>query len=202
MKLFFDIETIPASDEFKEVAIEAERKKYRNRDIAEDDEALFRASALSGDFGRILCIGYAIDDNKVEILTGKEKEILNEWWRIAKNASKFIGHNILEFDIPFIYKRSIILKCPPSQMLPVKKFETDNIYDTLKQWSRWDYASNLSLHFLAKALSLESSKESGIDGSQVYDYFLKGKYNDIYEYCRRDVELSRKIYKRMTFEDL
>ncbi|KKR48516.1 MAG: hypothetical protein UT84_C0037G0008, partial [Candidatus Curtissbacteria bacterium GW2011_GWA1_40_16] len=40
------------------------------------------------------------------------------------------------------------------------------------------------------------------DGSQVYDYFLKGKYNDIYEYCRRDVELSRKIYKRMTFEDL
>lgn len=202
MKIFFDLETIPASDEFREVAIEAERKKYRNKDIAGDDEALFRASALSGDFGRILCIGYAVNDDEVEILSGGEKEILTKWWQIAKNVTKFIGHNILEFDIPFIYKRSIVLKYPPSQMLPVRKFETENIYDTLKQWSRWDYSSNLSLHFLAKALSLESSKDLGIDGSQVYDYYLGGKLDKIYEYCKRDVELVRKVYKRMTFEGL
>lgn len=201
MKLFFDIETIPAHEEFREHAIASERRKSRNREIAEDDEALFRASALSGDFGQILCIGYAWDDKKVEIISGNEGEILAKWWQIAKGATKFIGHNILEFDIPFIYKRSIVLKSRPSLLLPVKKFQTENVFDTLKEWGRWDYSSNISIHHLSRALGLESSKDSGIDGSQVYDFFLKGEVDKIYKYCAKDVELARAIYKRMVFED-
>lgn len=199
MKLFFDLETIPASDDFREAAIESERGKFRNKDIAEDDEALFRMSALSGNFGRIFCIGYAQDDEPTQIIKGDENQILNQWWKVAKNARKFIGHNIINFDIPFLYKRSIINKCSPSQMLPVKNFETENIFDTDKQWNRWVYNSSIKLHHLAIALGLPSSKQDGIDGSQVYDFYLAGKYEEIYEYCKRDVKLTRDIYKRMVF---
>lgn len=199
-KLFFDIETIPASEELKEAAIDSERRKWKNKDFADDDEALFRASALSGNFGRIFCIGYAIDDEGAKIISGEEAKILNEWWKIAKSASKFIGHNIINFDIPFIYKRSIVNKCSPTQLLPIKNFETENIYDTDKQWNRWVYQSTVKLHHLAIALGLPSSKDKGIDGSQVYDFYLEDKHKEIYEYCKRDVELTRKVYKRMTFD--
>ncbi len=200
MKLFFDLETIPADDDLREAAVDSERSKWKNRDIAEDDEALFRASALSGNFGRIFCIGYAQDDEPAQIIKGEEPQILNEWWKVAKSASKFIGHNIINFDIPFMYKRSIIHRCSPSQLLPIKNFETENIYDTDKQWNRWLYQSSIKLHHLAIVLGLPSSKGEGIDGSQVYDYYLKKRYEEIYEYCKRDVELTRKVYKRMIFE--
>ncbi len=201
MKLFFDLETIPASDDLREEAIESERSKFKNREIAEDEEALFRASALSGNFGRIFCVGYAIDDQPAQIIKGEEGEILDKWWKVAANANKFIGHNIINFDIPFLYKRSIIHRCTPSQLLPIKNFETENIFDTDKQWNRWVYQSTIRLHHLAIILGLPSSKDGGIDGSQVYDYYLKGKYEAIYEYCKKDVELTRKVYKRMIFED-
>lgn len=199
MKLFFDLETIPASDDLREAATESERSKWKNRDFVEDDEALYRTSALSGNFGRIFCIGYALDDKPAEIIKGQEVEILTKWWDIAKSASKFIGHNIINFDVPFLYKRSIVNKCSPTQLLPIKNFETENVYDTDKQWNRWVYQSSIKLHHLALALGLPSSKENGIDGSQVYDFYLKGQHQQIYDYCKRDVELTRKIYKRMTF---
>ena len=202
MKLFFDLETIPASDDLREAATESERSKWKNRDFVDDDEALYRASALSGNFGRIFCIGYALDDKPSQIIKGEEGNILSQWWEIAASATKFVGHNIINFDIPFLYKRSIVNKCSPTQLLPIKNFETENIYDTDKQWNRWVYQSSIKLHHLALALGLPSSKENGIDGSQVYDFYLKGQHQQIYDYCKRDVELTRKIYKRMTFESL
>ncbi len=198
MKLFFDIETVPAPADLRSVAIEAERKKVRNREIAGDDEALFRSSTFSGDFGRIFCIGFAVNDEPAKIISGSEPEILKAWWEAARDANVFIGHNIIEFDLPFIYKRSIIHKVKPTQLLPVKKFSTENIFDTTKEWSRWDNFSQTSLHNLAIALGLPSSKDE-MDGSMVYDYYLKKRYSDIYAYCLRDVELTRKIYKRMLF---
>ena len=202
MKLFFDLETIPAADNLREAATESERNKWKNRDFVDDDEALYRASALSGNFGRIFCIGYALDDKPSQIIKGEEGNILSQWWEIAASATKFVGHNIINFDIPFLYKRSIVNKCSPTQLLPIKNFETENIYDTDKQWNRWVYQSSIKLHHLALALGLPSSKENGIDGSQVYDFYLKGQHQQIYDYCKRDVELTRKIYKRMTFESL
>ncbi|MCI0659789.1 MAG: hypothetical protein L0220_01815, partial [Acidobacteria bacterium] len=41
----------------------------------------------------------------------------------------------------------------------------------------------------------------GIDGSRVYELFLAGEHLTIRNYCLRDVALTRRIYKRMNFED-
>jgi len=154
MKLFFDLETISAPEKLRQIVIEAERKKFRNREIADDDEALYRTSSISGDFGQIFCVGYAIDDEPPQIISGSEAQILTKWWQIAKDAHVFIGHNIIDFDIPFLYKRSVVNKIKPSQQLPVKRFSTENIFDTAKEWSRWDNFSQTSLHNLSIALEL------------------------------------------------
>lgn len=200
MKLFFDLETIPAPEKFRQAVIEAERKKSRNREIANDDEALYRTSAISGDFGQIFCIGYAINDDTTQIISGPENEILKKWWQIARDAHVFIGHNIIDFDIPFLYKRSVVHKIKPTQQLPVKRFQTENIFDTSKEWSRWDNFSQTSLHNLAIALGLPSSKDK-MDGSQVYDFYLARRFQEIYTYCKKDVEVTRQVYKCMLFID-
>lgn len=209
MKLFFDIETLPADDAVKDVAIElAIQKEHKKNGKVKSGpkkrENLYRWTSISGDFGRIFCIGYAIDNQPVEIIKGDEIEILNEWWKAADGADLFIGHNIMDFDLRFIFKRSIVNKIKPAARhlnLSFARYRNFPIYDTMREWEKWNTQSFISLDTLAKALGLESSKDGGIDGSKVYDYYLSGKYDEIYEYCKRDVELSRKIYRRMTFED-
>lgn len=203
-KLFLDIETLPASG--KDVAMIKEfheemksKKKERGSGPVVDFETFLRNTSFQGEFGRIFCIGYAVDDESAMSLDGDEKEVLKKFWNIAEDCSLFIGHNVMDFDLRFIYKRSIIQGVKPSRVLSFARYRSDPIFDTMREWEKWG-AQGVSLHKLSLALGIASPKEEGIDGSKVYDYFLAGKGDEIVEYCKRDVEATRKIYKKMTFQ--
>lgn len=208
MNIFLDIETIPAEEGNKKIAIDLvlgkQKKKNKEQDTNENNtDQLYRDTAISGDFGRIFCIGYALEDDKVQIISGDEKKILKEWWKIAEQGNCFIGHNIMDFDLRFIYKRSVINKIKPCVRhlnLSFARYRNFPIFDTMREWEKWSN-SYITLDALAKALQLPSSKDGGIKGSQVFDFFLAGKYKEIYEYCKRDVELVRQVYNRMLFKD-
>lgn len=202
-KMFFDIETIPVHGPKVELVKriwEENKKKFADRPKKEESnfETFFRNTSFQGEFGRIICIGYAIDDEELHCLVGEEKEILRKFWDIAKDATLFVGHNIMEFDFRFIYKRSVILGVRPSRDLSFARYRSEPIFDTMKEWEKWG-SSGVSLHRLSLALDLTSPKEEGIDGSKVYDYYLAGKVDDIAKYCMRDVGATREIYKRMNF---
>lgn len=208
IKLIFDIETIPTDEKYKDIAIELAFQKEKSRGVKTKKtkkylNQLFRQTAISGDFGRIFCIGYAINDEKIEIIKGTEEEILTTWWQVAEKADLFIGHNIMDFDLRFIFKRSIINSIKPNAKhlnLSFARYKNFPIYDTMREWEKWSN-SFIKLDTLAKALDLQSSKDGGIDGSQVYYFYLKRRYKEIYEYCKRDVQLTRNVYKRMTFDN-
>lgn len=202
-KMFLDIETIPAEGEKIEILKRLwEDQRKKNNSILKkgenDFETYFRNTSFQGEFGRILCICYALDDGETECLSGDEKDILVKFWDIAKDVTLFIGHNVMEFDLRFIYKRSIIHNVRPSRELNFARYRSDPIFDTMKEWEKWG-AIGASLHKLTIALGITSPKEEGIDGSKVYDYFLAGKIDEICKYCQRDVEATRKVYKRITF---
>lgn len=185
VKLFLDIETIPGEEKLKE---ELNEKEYIK-------------TALNGDFGRILCLGYIKEipgKLVVEgIITGDEKEILIQFWDIAKDVNLFIGHNILDFDMRFIMKRSVIHGVKPTVEINFAKYKNDIIYDTMREWERWS-EKKIDLDKLAKVLGLPSSKTE-LNGSQVYNYYIEGKLEEIYNYCKADVSLVRKIYNKMNF---
>lgn len=206
VKLFFDIETLPVTDDQKKAAIEITIKKLNGKNAKRKTKKFkdfaFRQSAISGDFGQIFCIAYAINDETVQLAKGSEKEILSNWWEVANKADLFIGHNIMEFDLRFIFKRSIVHKIKPCAKhlnLSFARYRNFPIFDTMREWEKWS-SSYISLDSLAKILDLPTSKDV-IDGSQVYDYYLKGKYEEIYNYCKKDVILTREVYKRMVFEN-
>lgn len=204
-RMYLDIETLPADGDqieiIKQLWEDVNKKNGALGKKTENDfETFFRNTSFQGEFGRILCIGYAIDDHETNCLSGDEKEILRKFWDLAKDCNLFIGHNLMDFDLRFIYKRSIIKRIRPSRELNFARYRSEPIFDTMKEWEKWG-ANGVSLHRLSIALGIESPKEEGIDGSKVYDYYLAGKTDEIVKYCMRDVEATRKVYKRMTFQD-
>ena len=211
VKLFLDIETLPGDESLKEsIASKISppgtyKKEEKIREWEESEKPLkveeeYRKTALKGEFGGILCIGYVKETDRgisQDVITGSEPEILHKFWDVAKDVDLFIGHNILDFDLKFILQRSIIHRVKPTRDLSFARYQSYQIYDTMHEWTCWG-REHVDLDRLAKALGLESPKTT-MDGSMVYDYHKDGRDQEIYDYCLRDVETTRKIYNRMNF---
>lgn len=204
-KLFFDIETIPCNDDLKEIYISLKRKGATEEFTEQQIEDLFLNTSFDGAFGRICCIGYVKEDGMLSqgVLKGDEKEMLKEFWNIARDVQLFIGHNIYDFDFPFVYQRSMINGIRPRQDLSFARYRKIPIFDTMKEWTIWNQESRnkKSLDTLAKVFGLKSSKEN-MDGSQVWPYYKSGKIDEICNYCMRDVEVTRQVYYKMIVEDM
>ena len=201
IKLFFDIETLPAEEQKHEILREIHHKKVEDKKkVPESFEEYLEATNFDGAFGRIACISYAINDELVKTLFGDEAKMLQDFWEVAKTVQLFVGFNVMDFDLRFIYQRSIIFNVQPTVDLSFARYRNYPIFDLMYEWSKWNMQSKISLDVLAKALGLPSSKGGEVEGKNVAQAFLDGKIDKICYYCEQDVELTRKIYKRMIFE--
>lgn len=191
--IFLDIETVPTDRSLEENGL-------LEPQIQLDEAELIKKLSLSAVTAKIICIGYAIEPpvgGEVQALRGEETEIINAFWKLAADCNLFVGHNILDFDLRFIYQRSIIHQIKPSRDLPFARFRNAPIYDTMQEWSKWG-RERASLDTLSKALNIPSPKET-LDGSKVYPHYRAGKIAEIVEYCKRDVDSTRQLYRRLTF---
>ena len=191
--LFLDIETVPTQEALMEI-------QTKDSQHEADEPTIIKRLSLSALTARILCIGYSIEpppEAPVDILHGDETEILRNFWRLATDVSLFVGHNILDFDLRFIYQRSIINQIKPSREIPLSRFRSSPVFDTMHEWSKWG-RDFVKLDALAKSLNIPSPKED-LDGSKVFEYYQAGNLSDIHEYCKRDVETVKRVYRRMTF---
>ena len=206
IKLFLDIETIPAPESFKdELAKEIQPVDLNPETIQKWEKKIeeeYLNTSFNGGFGRILCIGYIRETPtgiKREVIKGDEADILREFWKVARDADLFIGHNILDFDLKFIFKRSVVHKIKPAREISFARYRSSPVYDTMQEWRKWDTREKMiSLDKLAKVLGLPSSK-GVLDGSKVYPFYKQGRLEEIYRYCMEDVELTREIYNRLNF---
>lgn len=192
--LFFDIETIPTEESLRHSGLLEPQMHL-------DEAEVVKRLSLSAATAQILCLAYALEppiDSAVVVLNGTEREILQSFWELATEANLFVGHNVLEFDLRFIYQRSIIHRIKPSRELPFARFRNSPIFDTMHEWSKWG-REHVSLDLLSRALGIPSPKEC-LDGSQVYPYYRAGKLAEICEYCKCDVDTVRRVYRRLTFE--
>lgn len=222
-KLYFDIETIPAGESSHETLMylyERKVKKSKEKDPMKEIESFEQFvgnTGFDGSFGRILCISYAVNDDTIRTICNpdNEKKVLEDFWFVAKQIDLFVGHNILEFDLRFILQRSMILGVKPTwnrfeskglskykidQFLSFARYSNYPIFDTMQEWSNWGN-QKLGLEHVALALGIPTPKGEGIDGSEVWNFFKAGKLKEICDYCERDVETTRAVYKKMTFDN-
>ena len=139
-----------------------------------------------------------------------EKKLLNDLMEALAKIERrnrawcFAGHNIREFDIPFICRRLLINKMPLPKFLDfqnMKPWET-NIVDTFQYWRFGDYKNFTSLKLLAAAMGIPSPKDD-IDGSMVGELYhvedpeqRKINLERIAKYCEKDVLTTANIILR------
>jgi hypothetical protein len=115
----------------------------------------------------------------------------------------FIGHNIVGFDLRFLFQRSVMLGIKPPLVFPFKAKPWDDIvFDTMTAWA--GVGNRFSLSKLCKVFGLDAKgTEIGdeIDGSKVWDFVKGGRIDDVAKYCGGDVERTRAIHKRLTFSE-
>ena len=200
IKLFFDIETIPSAEEHRDTHLEILKKRKSMETL--DPDVIHNLTALEGTFGRVCSIGMIKEGPQgiiqKDVFSGDEKQMLEQFWTAAQGVWRFVGHNIWAFDLPFLYKRSIIHGVKPLT-LNFARYRNVPIYDTMMEWELWNFQNRQKLDTLAKVLRLPTSKDE-MDGSMVADYFKEGRIAEINKYCMKDVELTRKVYYKMTFE--
>jgi predicted PolB exonuclease-like 3'-5' exonuclease len=196
--MFFDIETVPDFEKQEHFT-----QKY-------PDEPM---TWLLAEFGKIICIscGFAHDDwVGIEFKTksfswADEKQIVLDFLSAIdkKSFDKLCWFNIVNFDIPFVFKRALVhgLKIPrilstyDEQNWGSKKPREMSSLDLMLVWKSTG-SKNTSLDIVCKTLGIESPKQDH-DWSQVAEMYTMWKFAEIEKYCEGDVIACYEIYKKI-----
>ena len=189
--------------------IAAERAKIKDGHGAEFDDWHSKTS-FDGGLGQVCCIGFAIEDEPARTYAvadnspAEERHALESFFGHLTDAHSvtdrpvFIGHNSNGFDIPFVWKRCIVLGVKPPIWFPRDpKPWGDSTFDTMIAWNGPGARAGGSMDRICKILGIPG--KGGMDGSQVWPMFQAGRIDEIADYCRADVERTRAMFQRMTF---
>ena len=218
--LFLDIETVPEFENFSDLDADfqelfALKTQYQRKDDFTPEEFYERAG-IWAEFGKIICIsvGYFTQKQgerqfRVTTFQGDEERLLIDFSNLINNHFSLphhimCGHNVKEFDFPFIARRMLIhgIKIPNKLNLMGKKpWEVPHL-DTLELWKFGDYKHFTSLKLLTKVLGVPSPKDD-IDGSEVAKVFYQEKdINRIATYCEKDVIAVAQIILKLRLQKL
>ena len=181
-------------------------------------------AGIFAEFGRVVCIslGYLAfevtetdipgHDNsrefelRVKSIYGKDevellasfRTLLDEYWN-NRNNQFICGHNIREFDIPFLCRRMICNRVGLPNLLQIsgqRPWQISHLIDTMELWKFGDYKHYTSLDLLCNILAVQSPKQ-GLDGSKVNTAFWDGNISEIAEYCQQDVLANVNVFLRL-----
>ncbi|MDR3653442.1 MAG: 3'-5' exonuclease [Paludibacter sp.] len=227
--MFLDIETVPQTSDFSELPADLAHlwedkfnlihkrmpEKYTEETTAA--EGFNNSAGIYSEFGKIVCISVGfifIQDEQMHFRTKSfagddEKQILTEFIELihkfcTTKEHTLCGHNIKEFDIPYICRRILIngLKLPTIFNIAGKKPWEISFIDTLELWKFGDYKNYTALKLLTAVFGIPTPKDD-IDGSQVAEVYYKEKnVKRIALYCQKDVVATAQVFLRMNGIDL
>lgn len=171
-------------------------------------------AGIFAEFGKVVCISVGAvfrdrdkllkirlksfaDREETKLLTAFS-ELLQQYY--GDPARHFIcGHNVKEFDVPYLCRRLVANQLPLPNLLDIagkKPWETKQLLDTMELWKFGDRKSYVSLKLLAAVLGFPSPKDD-IDGGDVGRVFWEeDDLERIAEYCERDVLATAQLFLR------
>jgi DNA polymerase elongation subunit (family B) len=222
--MFLDIETVPQTADFSELnpelahlwedkfAMIHKRMPEKYSDETTAGQAFNASAGIYSEFGKIVCIsvGYLhflekemhfrtksfFGDDEAQILT-QFSDLITKF--CSTDEHTICGHNIKEFDIPYICRRMLIngLKLPAILNISGKKSWEIKFIDTLELWKFGDYKNYTSLKLLTAVFGIPTPKDD-IDGSQVaLVYYQEKNIERIALYCQKDVVATAQVYLRI-----
>jgi len=130
-----------------------------------------------------------------------EKEMLEQFWKVAAVCNEFISFNGRGFDAPFLVIRSMVHGVKPTKDLLSNRYLSLQRgcahIDLMDQLTFYGAARfRKSLHLFCRALGIESPKAGGTTGDDVAALYKAGKYQDIARYNAGDLRATASLYKR------
>lgn len=210
--LFVDIETVPFVSSFEEMSEPMqklwEKKSKHFRDAEQAPSDVYERAGIYAEFGKIICIsaGYLTGNTfRLKSVFGDdEKSLLGEFggmvakWEARKDPY-LCGHNVKEFDLPYVARRMIInrIKIPGMLNSAGKKPWEIKHLDTMELWKFGEYKNFTSLALLAEVLEIPTPKDD-IDGSMVARvYWEEHDIGRIAAYCEKDVLTTARVLMRL-----
>lgn len=216
--MLIDIETVSQFPTYQDLSLRwqqlwADKVKHYLPEEETIESFYPKRAAILAEFGKIICISIGYFKNspegyqlRIKSFAGNNEKILLlnfidavSQWKTVKKEMSFCGHNIKEFDMPYICRRMLVngLKIPAYlDFQNMKPWET-NITDTMHLWKFGDVKNFITLNLMAACLDIESPKDD-IDGSMVGEIYWKD--NDlprIVHYCQKDVVTVGQIMLKM-----
>lgn len=196
-----------------------EQQQRYLEDIAIEEERCYQLGSLSATSGRILSIavhegpiaglnfGELKQDEREHVFgidadgeEQSEKKALLAFLDLMKefdpDTDELVGHNIIGFDLPFIFQRCLVHCISAKPLIDLSEYRVRGVFDTMHAW--WLGAKRfVSLDDIAWALGIESSKTATAEGSKVFELYQAGKLDEIRDYNLNDVRVTRKVYERI-----
>jgi 3'-5' exonuclease len=214
--LFLDIETVPGVYQFSELDEEfqglwSDKMRFLQQREEKTAEQLYERAGIYAEFGKVICISTALihrnggaEKLRVKSFYGHdEAQVLRSFAQVLNRyfsgTEKYLcGHNIKEFDVPFIARRMLLngIELPKTINLPGKKPWEVNHLDTMELWKFGDYKHFTSLHLLARLFGIPTPKDdiSGADVGRVY--YEENNLERIKVYCEKDTVTVANVFRK------
>jgi 3'-5' exonuclease len=221
--LIFDIETVGEEwdtlDDTTKAALtawvgRASKDQSEQERLIDDVKAGLGFSPLTGfivalglyDVERELGVVYYLGEGEEEVIDEftykprSEAQLLVEFWAGAVYYDTFVTFNGRQFDVPFLYHRSIVHEIVPTKSLLEGKYPYQqkscrhiDLQDELTFFG--SMTRRPSLHVLCRAYNIASPKVS-VSGADVARLFREKKMRDIALYSARDVVATKALYEK------
>ena len=140
------------------------------------------------------------EDGLFDIVGCSEKEMLLEFWTALSKFDRFVTFNGRTFDGPFLSVRSAIHALTPSKNLLGYRYSMETHVDLLEILTFQGAVSRdqtPTLHSACVAFGIPSPKTAEMHGYAVGDAYREGRLGEIADYCRKDVEATAALFRRL-----
>lgn len=188
--------------------------------MEDQKEEQFLRQSVDTNRAKLLTIGAAVNDGQpqvfVDVAAYDELTMLKDFEAFLRNEREtkitegvnedrytfndliFVGHNIKKFDLQIMFVKAVKYNLQylgelihPARM----RYNNQKSYDIMEIWGGADANTYISLDTVANTMGIQGKK--GMDGSMVYPKFKEGKIDEIIQYQKDDVILTREVFKRV-----
>ena len=215
----FDIETV--SFPWLDLDPMLRQKLVRNAEGPDDFQRRKKGGALAPYTARVVVIAMAnpdtgrgvvwhegdgprasgkSSDGLWDVVACNEKTMLEEFWTTLRKYDRVVSFNGRRFDGPFLSVRSAVHGLKPSRNLAGYRYSIEDHIDLLEVLTfhgttSWDQTP--TLHAACVAFGIPSPKSEEVHGYTVDTFYRQGRLGEIADYCRRDVEATAELFRRL-----
>lgn len=203
-RLFFDIETKRDDSISQELWDElvSPRKNLKDEakiaaSIEEKRFEMMENAALDSDLATVAAISFSMslhDESHAFVVgvNGSESDALDGFWSALNLAEgNCVGYNILNFDLPFLLKRSFALGVKVSYKPSMIRFRSEPTTDLFQILNSWQYGGGKKLKWMCGRYGIKVLLP-GVYGKDVKDM----DEATLEKYAISDVQAVKDLYER------